>query len=99
MICPLAARRAGNPELGLVHIDQAIALADEPEDREPLSRVLRLRAELLHATGRNAEARDTLQTVIDTFRDDPEEFAISAVAIARGRKLRMRVQPRRRKST
>jgi tetratricopeptide (TPR) repeat protein len=94
----LVAQRAGNPESGLLLIDQAVALAAEAEDREPLSRVLRLRAELLYATGRNAEARETLQTVIDTFRNDPEEFAISAVAIARGRKLRMRLQPRRRKS-
>jgi tetratricopeptide (TPR) repeat protein len=95
----LVAQRVGNPGLGLPLIDEAVALAVETEDREPLSRVLRLRAELLYATGRNAEARETLQTVIDTFRNDPEEFATSAVAIARGRKLRMRVQPRRRKST
>jgi tetratricopeptide (TPR) repeat protein len=94
-----AAQRAGNPELGLPLIDQAVALAVEAQDREPLSRVLLLRAELLYATGRSAEARETLQTVIDTFRNDPEEFAISAIAIARGRKLRMRVQPRRRRSS
>jgi len=93
-----AAQRAGNPELGLPLIDQAVALTVEDEDREPLSRGLRLRAELLYATGRNAEARETLQTVIDTFRNDPEDFAITAVAIARGRKLRMRLQPHRRKS-
>ena len=93
-----AAQRAGNPELGLPLIDQAVALTVEDEDREPLSRGLRLRAELLYVTGRNAEARETLQTVIDTFRNDPADFAITAVAIARGRKLRMRLQPHRRKS-
>jgi tetratricopeptide (TPR) repeat protein len=90
-----AARRAGDPESGLPFADEAIALAVEAQAREPLSDALAQRAELLYAAGRSAEARETFQTVIDTFRDDPEDFAISAVAIARGRKLRIRLQPRR----
>jgi tetratricopeptide (TPR) repeat protein len=93
-----AAGKAGDPESGLRFLDEAIALAIEEHAREPLSRALVQRAELLYAAGRNAEARETLQTIIDTFRGDPEDFAISAVATARGRKLRMRLQPRRRRT-
>lgn len=93
-----AAQEAGDPDRGLPLADEAIALASKEQDREPLSRALTQRAELLYVAGRNAEAREALQTVIDTFRADPEDFAISAVAIARGLKLRWRLQPRRRRS-
>lgn len=89
------AQEAGDPESGLPPIDEAIALAAEEQDREPLSRALMQRAELLYAAGRNAEAREAFQTIIDTFRDAPEDYAISAVAIARGLKLRLRVGLRR----
>jgi tetratricopeptide (TPR) repeat protein len=93
-----AAGRAGDTELGLRFFDEAIALAIQERVREALSRALAGRAELLYAAGRSAEARATLQTTIDTFRDDPEEFAVNAVAFARVWKLKMRLQPRRRRS-
>jgi len=93
-----AAQRAGNPESGLPLADEAITLAVEEQDREPLYLALVQRAELLYAAGRGAEARETLQKVIDTFRNGPEDFAMGAVATARGRKLRMRLQPRRRRT-
>lgn len=91
-----AAGRAGDPESGLVFADEAIALAIESQSREPLSRALSQRAELLYAAGRTPEARETLQAIVDTFRDDNEDFAISAVASARGRRAAMRIRPRRR---
>jgi tetratricopeptide (TPR) repeat protein len=90
-----AARKAGDPESGVPINEEAIVLARDAQDREPLYRALLQHAELLHAAGRSAEARETLQTVIDTFRGGPEDFAISAVAVARGLKLRMRLLPRR----
>jgi tetratricopeptide (TPR) repeat protein len=88
------AHEARDPQSGLPSIDQAIAIAEQDQDREPLSRALIQRAELLYAAGRNAEAREALRTVIDTFRGAPEDYAISAVAIARGLKLRMRFRLR-----
>jgi tetratricopeptide (TPR) repeat protein len=94
-----AAQRAGDPESGLPFADEAIALALEAQDREPLYHALLQRAELLYAAGSSAEARETLQTIIDTFRDEPDDdFAVEAVAVARGRKLAMRLRPRRRRA-
>jgi tetratricopeptide (TPR) repeat protein len=90
-----AAGRAGDPESGLRFFDEAIALAIEEQKREPMSRALTQRAELVYAAGRSAEARATLQTVIDTFRDDPEDFAVNAVAFARVRKVTMRLRRHR----
>ena len=87
-----AARRSGHPELGVPLAEKAIAAAADAENRDALHDAMRERAEDLYHAGRLAAAGQAYRDVEAEFRNGPEEFAKEAVAFARARRLRIRVQ-------
>jgi tetratricopeptide (TPR) repeat protein len=96
MTLAAAAGATGDPDKGLLLVQDALVIAVEEEDRVHLYEALRQRAELLYSAGRADEAREVYAEVIRLFRGSSEDFAEEAVGWAQGRRVGMRLRPRRR---
>jgi tetratricopeptide (TPR) repeat protein len=89
-----AARMAGQPEIGLALVEQAITRAHEDDARELLCEILGERAELLYSAGHRAAAITAYEELIAGYGDSSEDYAREAVIVAHGRRWRWKALSR-----